>query len=108
MKGPKAQVLHTAGLKVENHDIPLQYELLEIIVNPNISYLLILAGIVGIGIELFSPGLILPGTLGAISLLLGFYGSAQLPVTFVGIVLLASGSGCWRPRRTSAPTGSWG
>jgi membrane-bound serine protease (ClpP class) len=93
VKGPKAQVLHTAGLRIEDHDLPLQYELLEIIVNPNISYLLILAGIVGIGIELLSPGLILPGTLGAISLLLGFYGSAQLPVTFVGIVLLALGVG---------------
>lgn len=93
VKGPKAQVLHTGGLEIENHDLPLQYELLEIIVNPNISYLLILAGLLGIVIELFSPGLILPGTLGAISLLLGFYGSAQLPVNFVGVVLLLLGVG---------------
>ncbi len=93
VKGPKAQVLHTAGLEISNHDLPLQYQLLEIIVNPNVSYLLILAGLLGLGIELFSPGLILPGTLGAISLLLGFYGSAQLPVNFVGVVLLALGVG---------------
>ncbi len=93
VKGPKAQVLRTAGLQISNHDLPLQYQLLEIIVNPNVSYLLILAGLLGIGIELFSPGLILPGTLGAISLLLGFYGSAQLPVNFVGVVLLALGVG---------------
>src|SRR3954447_9921395 len=93
VKGPKAQILHTAGLEIADHDMPLQYQLLEIIVNPNISYLLILAGFLGIVIELFSPGLILPGTLGAISLLLGFYGSAQLPVNFVGVVLLLLGVG---------------
>jgi membrane-bound serine protease (ClpP class) len=93
VQGPKAQILHTGGLQVENHDLPLQYQLLEIIVNPNVAYLLLLAGIVGIAIELFSPGLIIPGTLGAVSFLLGLYGSAQLPVNFVGVVLLALGVG---------------
>jgi len=91
VKGPKAQVLHTAGLTISNHDMPFQYQLLEILVNPNVSYLLILAGILGIVIELFSPGLILPGTLGAISFLLGLYGSAQLPVSFAGVALLVLG-----------------
>ena len=61
VKGPKAQTLHTAGLRIENHDMPLQYELLEILVNPNVAYLLILIGLVGMAIELFSPGLIAPG-----------------------------------------------
>src|SRR5947208_7547982 len=62
VKGPKAQVLHTAGLAIENHDLPLQYQLLEILVNPTVSYLLILLGLAGLGIELFNPGLIAPGT----------------------------------------------
>ncbi len=44
--------------------MPLQYQLLEILVNPTVAYLLILLGLVGIGIELFSPGLIVPGTIG--------------------------------------------
>jgi membrane-bound serine protease (ClpP class) len=91
VKGPKAQVLHTAGLQIENHDMPLQYQLLEILVNPTVSYLLILLGLVGIGIEFFSPGLIAPGTIGVISLLLGLYGTAQLPVTVVGVLLLVAG-----------------
>jgi membrane-bound serine protease (ClpP class) len=91
VKGPKAQVLHTAGLQIQNHDLPLQYQLLEIIVNPTVSYLLILLGLVGLGIELFSPGLIAPGTIGLISFLLGLYGTAQLPVTFVGVLLLVFG-----------------
>lgn len=89
--GAKRQVLHTAALTVSEHDMPLPYQLLEIIVNPNISYLLLLAGLAGLGIELLSPGLILPGTLGAISFLLGLYGTAQLPVNFAGVVLLVGG-----------------
>jgi membrane-bound serine protease (ClpP class) len=91
VKGPKAQVLHTAGLEIQNHDMPLQYQLLEILVNPTVSYLLILLGLVGIGIEFFSPGLIAPGTIGVISLVLGLYGSAQLPVTVAGVLLLIFG-----------------
>jgi membrane-bound serine protease (ClpP class) len=67
VKGPKAQTLHTAGLRIENHNLPLQYQLLEILVNPNVAYLLILIGLVGMAIELFSPGLIVPGTVGVIS-----------------------------------------
>src|SRR5215208_567471 len=91
VKGPKAQVLHTAGLEIEDHDLPFTYQLLEILVNPNVAYLLILLGLIGLGIEIFSPGLIAPGTLGLISFLLGLYGSAQLPVTLTGILLLAFG-----------------
>jgi membrane-bound serine protease (ClpP class) len=91
VKGPKAQVLHTGGLAVEDHDMPLQYQLLEILVNPTVSYLLILLGLAGLGLELFSPGLIAPGTIGLISFLLGLYGTAQLPVTVAGVLLLVFG-----------------
>jgi membrane-bound serine protease (ClpP class) len=91
VQGPKAQTLHTAGLQVENHDMPLQYDLLEIIVNPTVSYLLILVGIVGLGIELFAPGAIAPGAIGLVSFLLGLYGTAQLPVTAAGVLLLVVG-----------------
>jgi membrane protein implicated in regulation of membrane protease activity len=61
---------------------------LQIIVNPTVAYLLLLVGLIGLAIEIFSPGAILPGVLGAISLLLGAYGTAQLPVTAAGIALL--------------------
>jgi membrane-bound serine protease (ClpP class) len=91
VKGPKAQTLHTAELRIENHDMPLAYELLEILVNPNIAYLLLLIGLMGMAIELFSPGLIAPGTIGVISFLLGLYGTAQLPVTATGVLLLVFG-----------------
>ncbi len=52
---------------------------------------MILLGLVGLGIELFSPGLIAPGAIGVISLLLGLYGTAQLPVTVAGVLLLLFG-----------------
>ena len=91
VEGPKARTLHTSGLEIESHDMPLQYQLLEILVNPNVSYLLILIGLAGLGIELFSPGLIAPGTIGVISFLLGLYGTAQLPVTVTGVLLLVFG-----------------
>ena len=54
------------------------------------------------------PGLILPGTLGAVSLLLGAYGTAQLPVTAAGILLIVLAVGCSSPRRTSATHGILG
>src|SRR5215218_2280406 len=46
VQGPNKQVLHTAGLEIENHDLPFTYQLLEILVNPNIAYLLILLGLI--------------------------------------------------------------
>ena len=91
VQGPKAQVLATAGLEVSERDTPLQYEILQVIVDPTIAYLLVLLGLVGIAIEVFSPGAIFPGALGAVSFLLGAYGTAQLPVTAAGIALLLAG-----------------
>lgn len=93
VRGPKAQTLRTAGLEIERHDMPLHLELLQIIVNPNIAFLLLLVGLAGIAIEVLSPGLILPGSLGVVALLLGLYGTAQLPVTLTGILLLLAAVG---------------
>jgi membrane-bound serine protease (ClpP class) len=91
VKGPKAQTLDTSGLEIQERNMPFLYELLQIIVNPNVSFLLLIAGLLGLGIEIFSPGLILPGAIGAISFIIGLYGSSQLPVTVAGVLLLAAG-----------------
>ncbi len=91
VQGPKAQALDTSGLVIDQRDMPFQYELLQILVNPTIAYLLLLVGLVGIAIEIFSPGLFIPGTLGVVCFLLGAYGTAQLPVTAAGILLLVVG-----------------
>jgi membrane-bound serine protease (ClpP class) len=93
VRGPKQTTLETTGLQIDDRDTPLQYELLGLLVNPTIAYLLVLAGLIGIAIELFSPGLFIPGTFGIVAFLLGAYGTAQLPVTAVGIALLVVGIG---------------
>jgi membrane-bound serine protease (ClpP class) len=93
VQGPKERTLETSGLEIERHDMPFLLQVLQIIVNPTVAYLLLTAGLVGLAIEIFSPGLIFPGTLGLISFLLGLYGTAQLPVTAAGILLLVLGVG---------------
>jgi membrane-bound serine protease (ClpP class) len=93
VQGPKQGTLETSGLVIDERDTPFQYELLQLLVNPTVAYLLLLVGLVGIAIEVFSPGLIFPGTLGLVSFLLGAYGTAQLPVTAAGIALLVVGIG---------------
>jgi membrane-bound serine protease (ClpP class) len=90
IKGPKAGTLDTTGLAIEPHDMPLHLELLQILVNPNVSFLLLLLGLAGIAFELLSPGLVLPGGIGAVSLLLGLFGTAMLPFTLAGILLLVA------------------
>ena len=88
VQGPKAQTLHTAGLRLEREDMPLQYQLLQLIVNPTIAFLLLTIGVIGLAIELFSPGTFLPGGFGLVALLLGLYGTAQIPVRLTGVLLM--------------------
>lgn len=88
VQGPKATTLDTTGLSVEEREMPLQYELLQILVDPNVAFLLLLVGFAGIALEAFAPGTIIPGAIGATSLLLGIFGAAQLPVAAIGVVLL--------------------
>src|SRR3954453_16788499 len=87
VKGPKAQTLHTAGIPVVTRDMPFQYDQLQLLVNPTIAYLLLTAALLGLVFEFFSPGLVAPGVLGTIAVLLGFYVTAQLPVNAVGVLL---------------------
>lgn len=85
--GPKSQTLDTAGLQVEQRDMPLHYDIRQVLVNPTVAYLLLVGGLLGLALEFLSPGLG-PGVVGAVAFVLGLYGSAQLPVTAAGILLL--------------------
>ena len=58
------------------------------ITDPNIAYILLSVGMLGIMLELFNPGTVFPGVLGAVSLLLAFYGLGMLPVNYVGLILV--------------------
>jgi membrane-bound serine protease (ClpP class) len=66
-------------------------ELLKILSDPNIAYLLMSLGTIGIMAELYSPGAILPGIIGAISLILAFYSLQSLPVNYAGVLLVILG-----------------
>lgn len=63
-------------------------KLLSAIAHPNIAYLLLLLGIVGIYFELAHPGAILPGVLGGVSILLALFALSVLPVNYVGVLLI--------------------
>ena len=56
--------------------------------NPNVAYLLMMLGILGIFFEISQPGVILPGVIGAIAILLAFFALSTLPVNYVGVLLI--------------------
>jgi membrane-bound serine protease (ClpP class) len=88
VRGPKAQTLHTGGAKIESRGIPFKFQLLELLVNPNTVFLLFTLGLIGLGFELFHPGAIVPGTIGAVSLVIALFGLAQLPINIAGLLLI--------------------
>jgi membrane-bound serine protease (ClpP class) len=64
-----------------------------VIAHPQVAYLLMTLGMLGLMVELFSPGLVVPGVAGGISLLLALYAFSVLPVNWVGVLLIAAGVG---------------
>jgi membrane-bound serine protease (ClpP class) len=87
----KPIVLHTADARIETIDLPWTLELLNVLIDPNLLYLLFLAGIIGIAWEVFHPGVILPGTLGAVSLILALFGFSIVSINLAGVVLMLFG-----------------
>src|SRR5207237_5908605 len=65
--------------------------LLNTLIDPNLISLLFLAGLAGIGYEIFHPGVVLPGALGAVSLVTALFGFSVLPVSWAGLLLLLFG-----------------
>jgi membrane-bound serine protease (ClpP class) len=86
---PKNLVLDTSGATVERVEMGLWKRALDLLIDPNIIALMLSVGLIGIVVELWNPGLILPGTVGAISLIVGLYGLQVLPVSAAGLLLMA-------------------
>ncbi|HSS74509.1 MAG TPA: nodulation protein NfeD [Gaiellaceae bacterium] len=67
--------------------------LLDLLIDPNIIALMLSIGLIGIVVELWNPGLIFPGTVGAISLIVGLYGLQVLPISAAGLLLMLLAAG---------------
>jgi membrane-bound serine protease (ClpP class) len=87
------QTLHTASASTTNVAMTWQQRVLSAIAHPQIAYLLLTLGTLGLTIELWSPGAILPGVAGGICLLLAFFAFQVLPVSYAGILLILFGLG---------------
>lgn len=88
LRSGKSRTLDTKGVQLFEVKMGWVQEILNTISNPNIAYLLLMLGILGIFFEISQPGVILPGTIGAIALLLAFFALQTLPVNYVGILLI--------------------
>ena len=84
-------VLRTAGARVVAIDMSLRQRLLSAIAHPNVAYILLSLGTLGLTIELWSPGAVLPGVAGGLCLLLAFFAFQILPVNYAGLLLILFG-----------------
>jgi len=83
--------LATAGAEVRAIEPDWRTRVLSVITNPSVAYLLILVGIYALVFEFTNPGLILPGVVGAICILIAMYAFQLLPVNYAGLALLLLG-----------------
>ncbi len=83
--------LKTNGLEIKTIDPDWRNRLLSVITDPNVAYILMLLGIYGLFFELWNPGYVLPGVVGAISLLLALYALQVLPISYAGLGLVLLG-----------------
>jgi membrane-bound serine protease (ClpP class) len=86
--GQDTVVLHTKGAERVTVEMNWRDRILSIISNPNIAYILFMAGLLGLYFEFSNPGAIFPGVVGAISLILAFFSFQTLPVNYAGMLLI--------------------
>jgi membrane-bound serine protease (ClpP class) len=89
VKTPKGTVtLATKGAVAKAIEIGLRDRFLNIITDPNVAYVLMMLGTLGLIFELSNPGAVLPGVVGGISLILAFFAFQSLPINFAGMLLI--------------------
>jgi membrane-bound serine protease (ClpP class) len=87
----RESTLQTAGIVLRDVQPDWRTKVLSLITNPNVAYLLMLIGIYGLLLEGYNPGTVLPGVVGAISLLLALFAFQVLSVNYAGLALIALG-----------------
>ncbi len=80
--------LHTQDATINLVEMKLIEDFLYTIADPNIAYILLSLAMLGLMVEITNPGLIFPGVVGGISLLLAFYSLGMLPVNYAGVLLI--------------------
>ncbi len=87
----RSTTLRTASATIVPIAMTRRQRILSAIAHPNIAYMLLSLGMLGLTIELWSPGAVLPGIVGGLSLLLAFFALQVLPVNFAGLLLMLFG-----------------
>ena len=82
------KVLATKGSTIQYIEMGLREKVLDTLSNPNISYILMMVGLLGLYFELSNPGAIFPGVIGGICLILAFFAFQTLPVNYAGVLLI--------------------
>lgn len=80
--------LNTSNASIVTIEKSFMQEILELISDPNIAYIFMMLGIYGLLFELYNPGLIFPGIVGVVSLILAFYSLHTLPINYAGLALI--------------------
>jgi membrane-bound serine protease (ClpP class) len=85
------RLLKTQGAVINEKKMGTRQKILSTISDPNIAYILFLVGLAGLYFEFATPGVILPGVIGGISLILAFFSMQTLPVNYAGVLLILFG-----------------
>ena len=84
-------ILKTKGSQVVVREMDKRQRILAVISDPNVAYMLLMLGLVGLYFELSNPGLVLPGVVGGIAIILAMYAMHTLPVNYAGLLLILLG-----------------
>ena len=87
----RSQVLRVAGASMQAIDMTWAQRVLSSIAHPQIAYMLLTLGLLGLTVEFWNPGSVFPGVAGGICLLLAFFALQVLPVSYAGIMLILLG-----------------
>jgi len=94
VKTAKGKVtLQTRTAVVKPIEIGVRDRVLNVITDPNVAYILMMVGMIGVIAELYNPGAIFPGVIGGISLILAFFAFQSLPINYAGLLLILFGIG---------------